>query len=271
MIRPFTCITALLAAASGLYLYQVKQNALVLDARITRTVHAADAARERTRFLHAEWALLNDPQRLQSLATQYLTLKPMGPAQLLTLRQLADRLPAPGTPPPASAMPAPGLPPDMPMAAASGPAPTLASATAAIPAGADPAALATAAPADATLVTDAPLPPPPPAAPAAPPPVRLAVAPVAPSFAPPAPRPAPAIRQAALPRPMPAPAPYRMPAARAPIGARVLSVAASEPRSTVAGPAPAIAPPFGSSSGSTLGMASANLAPPVPFSQVTGR
>lgn len=108
MIRPFTCICLVLAAGSGLYLYQVKQRAFALDAQLRSTFHDIDVARERTRMLRADWALMNDPERLQSLANQYLALKPMGPSQLMTLDQLAVALPAPVAP---SATP-PVVPPE---------------------------------------------------------------------------------------------------------------------------------------------------------------
>jgi hypothetical protein len=115
MIRPVTCICLVLAAGSGLYLYQVKQRAFALDADLRSTYHAIDMARDRTRMLRADWALMNDPERLQALADQYLSLKPMGPSQLKTLDQLASALPAPGTTRdgkpivPAPALPAPAL------------------------------------------------------------------------------------------------------------------------------------------------------------------
>ncbi|MCB8878808.1 hypothetical protein ACELLULO517_01070 [Acidisoma cellulosilytica] len=95
MIKPFTCICLALAAGSGLYLYQVKQRAFALDASLRSTFHDIDMAREKTRMLRADWALMNDPERLQALSDQYLTLKPMGPSQLMTLDQLAVALPAP--------------------------------------------------------------------------------------------------------------------------------------------------------------------------------
>lgn len=98
MIRPFTCICLVLAAGSGLYLYQVKQRAFALDAELRSTFHGIDVAREKTRMLRADWALMNDPERLQALANQYLALKPMGPSQLMTLDQLAVALPAPVAP-----------------------------------------------------------------------------------------------------------------------------------------------------------------------------
>jgi hypothetical protein len=107
VIRPFTCVCLMLAAGSGLYLYQVKQRAFTLDASLRSTFHGIDEARDRTRMLRADWALMNDPERLQTLAGQYLTLQPMQPAQLLSMDQLAAALPAPV---PFSATPAPTAP-----------------------------------------------------------------------------------------------------------------------------------------------------------------
>jgi hypothetical protein len=127
MIRPFTCVCLLLAAGSGLYLYQVKQRAFALDADLRATFHGIDQARDRTRMLRADWALMNDPERLQALATQYLSLKPMGPSQLMTLDQLAAALPPPGAPQPGQPATPPGLTipgssEGMPMASATPPA-----------------------------------------------------------------------------------------------------------------------------------------------------
>jgi hypothetical protein len=116
MIRPLTCVCLILAAGSGLYLYQVKQRAFALDASLRSTFHDIDAARDRTRMLRADWALVNDPERLQALATQYLKLQPMQPSQLLTMDQLAAALPPPG-PFPAPVAPIPS--------AASKPAPVV--------------------------------------------------------------------------------------------------------------------------------------------------
>ncbi|WP_419757493.1 cell division protein FtsL [Acidisoma sp.] len=111
MIRPFTCVCLILAAGSGLYLYQVKQRAFALDASLRSTFHDIDAARDRTRMLRADWALVNDPERLQALASQYLKLQPMQPSQLLTMDQLAAALPPPvpasTTTAPAASKPAP--------------------------------------------------------------------------------------------------------------------------------------------------------------------
>jgi hypothetical protein len=111
MIRPFTCVCLILAAGSGLYLYQVKQRAFALDAELRGTFHDIDMARERTRMLRADWALMNDPERLQALASQYLQLQPMAPSQLMTMDQLAATLPAPIPPGTAPAAPSDATPP----------------------------------------------------------------------------------------------------------------------------------------------------------------
>jgi len=201
MIRPFTCICLVLAAGSGLYLYQVKQRAFALDADLRSTFHGIDVAREKTRMLRADWALMNDPERLQALANQYLALKPMSPSQFMTLDQLAVALPAPVAPsaappavlpeetapaitdpthgtPMASAAPLSGTT-DQAVALLQPQAPTPAAASDATPAvdpqaqdGANPPAL------DAITVLPPDVPPPPPGPAPAP---RLAVATPAPS------------------------------------------------------------------------------------------
>ncbi|WP_457831439.1 cell division protein FtsL, partial [Staphylococcus aureus] len=63
MIRPFTCICMLLAAGSGLFLYQAKHQGQMLDRQIEQIGHATDETRARIGVLRAEFALLNDPTR----------------------------------------------------------------------------------------------------------------------------------------------------------------------------------------------------------------
>ena len=98
MIRPLTCLCMLLAGGSGLYLYQEKHRTSLLDREITRTIRASEAAHERTGLLRAEWALLNEPGRLQGLADRFLALHAMSPSQFVPTAELASRLPAPSAP-----------------------------------------------------------------------------------------------------------------------------------------------------------------------------
>jgi hypothetical protein len=100
MIRPVTCVCFLLACASGLYVYQSKHRVQLIDRDIEKTVRATNELREQTRVAHAEWTLLNDPQRLQVLAGQFLNLKNVAPGQFTSMAELDSRLPAVSAPDP---------------------------------------------------------------------------------------------------------------------------------------------------------------------------
>ncbi len=95
MIRPVTCLCLLAAFGSGLYLYSEKHRTELLDRDIGRQIRAAETARARTGLLRAEWALLNEPGRLQDMSGRYLALHPMAPTQFVQLADLANHLPAP--------------------------------------------------------------------------------------------------------------------------------------------------------------------------------
>ncbi len=93
MIRPFTCVCMVLALGSGLYLYQAKHRAQLLDREIEATMRARDAAQARAGVLRAEWTLENDPERLAGLAERFLSLKTVTPGQFTTMAELDKRLP----------------------------------------------------------------------------------------------------------------------------------------------------------------------------------
>ncbi len=99
MIRPITVLTFILACGSGMYLYQAKHRVHLLDQQIDQTVTQTEALRDQSRALHAEWMLLNDPDRLHRLAAQYLTnLQPVAPTQFTDLTDVDGRLPSPVAP-----------------------------------------------------------------------------------------------------------------------------------------------------------------------------
>ncbi len=97
MIRPFTCLCLAAACGSGLYLYSEKHRTVLLDRQISSVINQTQAARARIGLLRAEWALLNEPGRLQDMADKYLALKPMAPTQFVQLADLPAHLPAPET------------------------------------------------------------------------------------------------------------------------------------------------------------------------------
>jgi len=98
MIRPFTCLCLVAACGSGLYLYSEKHRTALLDRDIGQVIRQTEAARARTGMLRAEWALLNEPGRLQDMAEKYLALKTMAPTQFVQLSDLPAHLAAPVAP-----------------------------------------------------------------------------------------------------------------------------------------------------------------------------
>lgn len=93
MIRPFTLVCMVSAFGAGLYLYQSKHQAQVLDREIMRTIKQTETTRDRTGMLRAEWALLNEPDRLAELAKAHTSLQTLKPTQFVALADLSARLP----------------------------------------------------------------------------------------------------------------------------------------------------------------------------------
>jgi hypothetical protein len=184
MIRPLTFVSLIVAAGAGLHLYQVKHSVSMLDRELREVNRQTELVRERTQILRAEWALLNEPDRLRQVAQRHLALEPMAPAQFIREAELERRLPAarPFTGP-ASLFGPPEMPPSVPEALM---VPSPLAATPAPPAAAPvrpeaPPRQAQAEPAPRLSAAVAP-PPPRPAPPPAPPRVTAAlhVAPAAP-------------------------------------------------------------------------------------------
>ncbi|HEY8613901.1 MAG TPA: hypothetical protein VIL69_21785, partial [Roseomonas sp.] len=94
MIRPLTFLSLVAAAGAGLHLYGVKHEVSQLEKTLRETVRQTEAARERTAVLRAEWALLNEPERLRTAATRNLPLEVMQTTQFVRPSELERRLPA---------------------------------------------------------------------------------------------------------------------------------------------------------------------------------
>lgn len=93
MIRPLTLVSLIVAAGAGLYLYQVKHSVSMLDRELREVNRQTEVVRERTQILRAEWALLNEPDRLRQVAQRHLALEPMAPTQFIREAELERRLP----------------------------------------------------------------------------------------------------------------------------------------------------------------------------------
>lgn len=84
MIRPSTILWIAAVILIGYAMFQVKYEVLQQEQQLARLDHAILKDRESIRVLNAEWSYLSQPTRLDQLAKRYLTLAPIGTAQLLS-------------------------------------------------------------------------------------------------------------------------------------------------------------------------------------------
>ncbi|WP_207540036.1 cell division protein FtsL [Sabulicella rubraurantiaca] len=189
MIHPLTAITFAAFFGAGFYVFQTKEEVAQLDRDLRDIRRQTEAEMSRTQILNAEWARLNDQERLRHMATSHLRhMQPMEPAQFQRLEDAQRRMPQAVAFTPVST----GFGPRTELASAPGEALVFTAADFR-PAPAAPAAAP-------VVVAEAPRPVPARPAPEAP----RADAPAAPVLAA-APAPAPAPVPAAAPAPAPAP------------------------------------------------------------------
>ncbi|MFC7544114.1 hypothetical protein ACFQU2_38350 [Siccirubricoccus deserti] len=94
IFRPLNIVGFVAAALAGLHLYTTKHEAALLDRELRSIARSIDEANERTQTLQAEWAWLNEPERLRGVAQRHLSLEPMQPSQFIRLNEAERRLPA---------------------------------------------------------------------------------------------------------------------------------------------------------------------------------
>jgi cell division protein FtsL len=88
MAQRTTLIALLIAAVLGVSLFLLKYQVRGLESRLNSTNREIVANREAIHVLHAEWAHLNEPDRLASLATRLLQLQPVTPDRIATVASL---------------------------------------------------------------------------------------------------------------------------------------------------------------------------------------
>jgi hypothetical protein len=113
MIRSATLLCFGAAIASAGFLFVVAHQAQQREREIDRISRSIRQEREAILVLEAEWAYLNQLERLQKLGARHLGLAPMRPEHLVRFGDLPMRPPeratadsvVPGRPPPAGAGP----------------------------------------------------------------------------------------------------------------------------------------------------------------------
>lgn len=86
-------IAALVLAAS--IVYEIKFDSTLQAARVAKMHGELRHERDAIAVLRAEWARLDTPTRIQSLADRFLTLQPIKPTQFDNFDNLPPRPPAP--------------------------------------------------------------------------------------------------------------------------------------------------------------------------------
>lgn len=101
----FFVICALIFAAA--YVYRIKMESTVRTERVLRLRHDVREERNKIARLHAEWAKLQAPSRLQGLVERHLPLRSIDATQYDSLKNLPQRPPSlvsPDEPDPIAAM-----------------------------------------------------------------------------------------------------------------------------------------------------------------------
>ncbi len=104
MIRTSTVLWSAAVIVVGYAMFQVKYEVQKQEETLARTNRQIGESREAIRVLNAEWSFLTQPARLSDLSRRYLTLAPIGIAQIGNLDTIPMRDAAPPAPvPPAVA------------------------------------------------------------------------------------------------------------------------------------------------------------------------
>lgn len=90
-ILNFVVVGALVLAAA--YVYRIKFEATVQAERLAKLRDEVRHERDKIATLRAQWGELDDPARIQDLATRFLKLKPIAATQFDLLDHLPDQPP----------------------------------------------------------------------------------------------------------------------------------------------------------------------------------
>jgi hypothetical protein len=91
IIRPGTALWALCVVLVSYALFQMKYEVMRQETQLAGLNKKIAESREAVRVLNAEWSYLTQPARLDELRKRYLTLVPIGTAQLGTIAAIPLR------------------------------------------------------------------------------------------------------------------------------------------------------------------------------------
>lgn len=91
MIRLGTLLWLALVAIAGFSVFKVSYHVQAQEQELTRLDHQIQRDRDEIQVLHAEWAHLNEPDRLADLAKRHLDLAPVAGIQIVRFDVLPQR------------------------------------------------------------------------------------------------------------------------------------------------------------------------------------
>lgn len=93
MIRFLNLVAIAALVGSAIYAYSIKYDTIFRAEEITKLRYEIKTAHDSIDMLHAEWAHLARPERIESLADQFLDLKSPAAAQIVRIDQLPEKAP----------------------------------------------------------------------------------------------------------------------------------------------------------------------------------
>ena len=93
MIKFFNACLVFAVLCSGFVLYSLEHSKRGAAREIAQLQGEIDAEKEEMKLLVAEWSSLTRPERLQKLAMQTLDLQQIEPRQIVSMADLATRVP----------------------------------------------------------------------------------------------------------------------------------------------------------------------------------
>ncbi len=92
MIRLVNLAAILITLTASYALYRMKYEATDYSRQVIDLREEIAAERDLINVLEAEWSYLNEPQRIQRLADQYLELQTLDARQIVTFQELGSRI-----------------------------------------------------------------------------------------------------------------------------------------------------------------------------------
>ena len=89
---PVNAVVLSLVLGMSLGLYRLESQVQTLERRLSVTAVQLEGNRRNSRVLVAEWSFLSQPSRVQALAQRHLALRPVAPAQVVSMASLPRNL-----------------------------------------------------------------------------------------------------------------------------------------------------------------------------------